>query len=193
MMIKLKRIFLSSVMALAIPLFLAACDQEASQSQSEVAPEIVEAAQCTEINLEIGRANSVHGKKEGKLFGYVDLAENAENLFCHEDSDIDIAVKSAVEKAVNEWWEKDRFTDLAQAEIHIITITDKDEYARADFNAAKQHGVLKLTKNESGEIAAEPSELDFSNMRQENIQVVLREQFVFDYYHRQLVCLFPFT
>ena len=165
-MTKLYRNLLSILLAVTIPLLLmlTACNQETTQSQRNLTSIVSQSTECSEINLEIGRSNSVYGKKDGKLFGYVDLAENIEDLLCYENNDINLAVKLAVEKAVNDWWKTERFIKLTQAEIHIITILDKNEYARADFNAAKLHGVLNFTKK-SGKIIAGKSELDFSNIR----------------------------
>ena len=119
---------------------------------------------CAPIDIQIDRGNSVHGIKNDMFFAYVDLATMAPHLVCHSDDIIKTALIANVTSIVDEWWEKERFQDLSAAEIHIITIFDKDEYARASFDSAQMHGLIKLSRKD-GLVAYDSDSLTFDNMR----------------------------
>lgn len=123
------------------------------------------AADCPETEVVIDRTNSVHGLKEGKLFAYVDLAAMATDLNCHNDEAIQKMVMDAVVKSVNEWWQEERLAKATIGEVHVISILDKDEYAKADFNSALTHGKIDFTRD-GDKIEAAPVTLDFSNMKE---------------------------
>lgn len=123
------------------------------------------AADCPETEVVIDRSNSVHGLKEGNLFAYVDLAEVAADLNCHSDEDIQKMVMDAVTKSVTEWWQEERLSKATKAEVHVISILDKDEYAKADFNSALTHGKVEFTRD-GKKIEAAPITLDFKNMKE---------------------------
>lgn len=122
------------------------------------------AADCKPAEVAIDRENSVHGLKDGKLFAYVDLAAMSQDLACNSDAVIQAAVATAVTTAVNEWWKEERLAKADAAEIHIISILDKDEYVKADFNAALVHGKLEYARA-GGKVEAKPATLAFDNMR----------------------------
>ncbi len=123
------------------------------------------AAPCVAVEISIDNANSVHGLKDGKLFAYLDLAGYAQDLACHEDVKIQDMVAGQVTKAVAEWWKEGRLEKAQDAEVHVITILDKDEYAQASFNAALNHGKLTFRKTAEGAVEPLPATLDFSAMK----------------------------
>lgn len=122
------------------------------------------ADECAETEVYIDRSNSVHGLKNGNLFAYVDLAEMVPDLSCHSDEDIQNMVLMAVSESVATWWQQERFAKIANAEIHIITILNKDEYARASFDSAQTHGKIDFVR-EGDNIKAMPVTLNFDSMR----------------------------
>lgn len=120
---------------------------------------------CAEVEISIDNGNSVHGLKDGKLFAYLDLAGYAQELACHEDARIQAMVAEKVTKSVTGWWKETRLEKARDAEVHVITILDKDEYAQAKFNAAMNHGKLEFRKGAQGTVEPLPATLDFSAMK----------------------------
>ena len=119
---------------------------------------------CPPIEIQIDRLNSVHGLKLGILFAYVDLTKDAPALICHSDAEIQAVLADVVGNSVSQWWSEDRLRTATKAEVHIITILDKDEYAKANFNSALVHGQLDYVR-EHGAIKPQPAKLTFDNLR----------------------------
>jgi hypothetical protein len=132
-------------------------NQNANQSSGVV-------QSCPPIEIQIDRSNSVHGLKGGILFAYVDLTRDAPALICHSDAEIQAVLADIVGSSVSQWWSEDRLRAATKAEVHIITILDKDEYAKASFNSALVHGQLDFVR-ESGAIKPQPAKLTFDNLR----------------------------
>jgi hypothetical protein len=124
------------------------------------------AAECAPIQIVIDRTNSVHGLKNGSLFAYVDLTQMAKNLACHSDTEITDALLRTLTPMVTTWWQEPRLKDVPRAEVHIISILNKDEYARANFNAALMHGKIEFA-HEAGQASVTTSDLKFDNLRAE--------------------------
>lgn len=120
--------------------------------------------ECAPLTIVIDRANTVYGLKEDNIFAYVDLAEMAPVLSCHTDTEIQDALLPALTASVDQWWQEPRLSKAQSAQVHIISILDKDEYARANFNAAQTHGKVDFTR-EGGKATPQPASLTFDNMR----------------------------
>lgn len=108
------------------------------------------ATACAELNIKIDRSNSVHGLKDGILFSYIDLNAFAPSLACHPNAAITEHLLLLVTAEVAKWWEEPRLAEADTAEVHIINILDKDEYARADFDSAIAYGVVRFRKGAAG-------------------------------------------
>jgi hypothetical protein len=119
---------------------------------------------CLPIDFSISRSNSVHGLKDGLLMAYVDLAQAAPSLPCHSDAKIQEYLQKQLTLTLQKWWLENRLQSTMQAEIHIITILNKDEYARSNFNSALRHGKM-IFKREEGQIKPIETKLFFDNLR----------------------------
>lgn len=115
---------------------------------------------CPLLNIAIDRTNSVHGLKDGKLFSYVDLNEYTPSLACHSKQEIVDFLLPVVSAEVSEWWKEPRLASADTAEVHVISILNKDEYARANFGSAVTYGVIKY-RREAGIAKMISYEMDF--------------------------------
>lgn len=110
------------------------------------------------------RDNAVFGLKEGRLYAYVDLTSNAPELQKLDEQTLTKLVVAASVKAATEWWKTPRLSKVNAGVIDVITILNKDEYAKADFSSALMHGKIFLTRNKGG-VVLERHTLDFANLR----------------------------
>ena len=113
-------------------------------------------------NLSFNRDNSVFGIKDGKLYAYVDLASNARLLRQLKTDVLTTLILDASVKSASEWWKAPRFAKINTGIIDIITILNKDEYAKADFSSAIQHGKVYLKNGKNG-VMVDHHTLDFEN------------------------------
>ena len=108
--------------------------------------------------------NSVYGLKNGQLYSYVDLSGDINELKkLNEDAIVKI-ILNASKKSAAEWWKLPKFSTANSGVIDVITILNKDEYAKADFSSSLQHGKVYLRRT-NGEVIIEKNTLNFSNLK----------------------------
>jgi hypothetical protein len=114
-------------------------------------------------NLSFNRDNSVVGIKDGKLYAYVDLANNARQLRQLKTDMLTTLILDASVKSASDWWKAPRFAKINTGTIDVITILNKDEYAKADFSSALQHGKVYLKNGKNG-VVVDHHTLNFENL-----------------------------
>lgn len=127
--------------------------QLSGAKQEEVTPSIT-----------FNRDNSVFGIKGGQLYAYVDLARDAATLQKLDSEALTQIILDASRKAALEWWKSPRFSELDSGVVDVITILDKDEYAKADFSSALMHGKVYL-KRRKNDVIVERDTLEFDSLR----------------------------
>jgi hypothetical protein len=107
------------------------------------------AAEAADPRLGFNRDKAVFGIKEQELYAYVDLAGNARALQKMNAETLTKLVLDASVEAASGWWKAPRFSRLDTAVIDVITILNKDQYAKADFSSALMHGKVYLRRGRS--------------------------------------------
>jgi hypothetical protein len=120
-------------------------------------------------SLTFNRDNAIFGVKKGQLYAYVDLASSAPMLQKLNSESLTKLVLDASSKAASEWWKSPRFSKLHSGVIDVITILNKDEYAKADFSSALMHGKVYLRHGKAG-ATVERHTLNFENLRNANLK-----------------------
>jgi len=115
-------------------------------------------------SLTFNRDNAVFGVKNDQLYAYVDLASSAPTLHKLTSESLTKLVLDASSKAASEWWKSPRFSKLDSGVIDVITILNKDEYAKADFSSALMHGKVYLSRGKTGATVVRHT-LNFENLR----------------------------
>lgn len=127
-------------------------------------PGLASAKTCEKISgLKFTQDNTVTGLKDKQLYMYVDLSSDAEALRCLTEPVIIKMVLKAAQEAAEKSWVQSKFAHTNNGVIDVITILNKDEYAKADFASALRHGQVKFVRK-NAKVAVESNSLTFKNL-----------------------------
>lgn len=127
-------------------------------------PGLSSAKTCQKISgLKFTQDNTVTGLKDKQLYMYVDLSSDAEALRCLTEPVIIKMVLKAAQDAAEKSWVQPKFAQTGKGVIDVITILNKDEYAKADFASALRHGQVKFVR-ENAKVTVESNSLTFKNL-----------------------------